>query len=153
MLIVDPSNENVRQQLEMPLMLETSLNAAPDTPCNEETTSMISALLEMINSNCRAIGAEMELNSTQQYIGLRSKDHGNAVNLASFRPAKNWLKLEVRHSRTGEIDEALESRRLGGAHYDGVHHVDGRYRVRLSNDDIRTHNAFLRDLLGQALRQ
>ncbi len=105
------------------------------------TVAMADDLLEIIKS----FDPSFELKYNKFYIGL-SKE-GQANNFAIFRPQKNGLRLEVRVTKSEQIEETLNELGLDLIGYDLKW---GRYRIRLAKDDIKSHGEFLRELLQDA---
>lgn len=99
---------------------------------SKETVAMADSLLEIIHT----FAPELALKYNKFYIGLAENEQPN--NFAIFRPQKkNILRLEVRHSRSDEIETKLENLGLDVMDYDQKWR---RYRIRLTREDIKKHS-------------
>jgi len=105
------------------------------------TVAMADKLLGMIGSF--APGFQLKYNKF--YIGL-SQD-GRPQNFATFRPRKGFLNLEFWLARSDEVDQKLESAGLDAMPYDERW---ARYRLRLTDADLKKHSELLKDLLKQS---
>lgn len=105
------------------------------------TVGMGDRLLGVIGSF--APGFQLKYNKF--YIGL-SKD-GRPQNFATFRPRKGALNLDFWLARSDEVDRKLESAGLDVMPYDERW---ARYRVRLTEADLKKHGELLKDLLKQS---
>ena len=81
------------------------------------------------------------------YIGL-ARD-GRPDNFVILRPKKQWLTLEARLEQSDEVDSLLAEGGLDLADYDKNW---GRYRLRLTADDLDKHDATIRKLIALARR-
>lgn len=79
------------------------------------------------------------------YIGLAT--NGTPSNFVIFRPKKDWLRLEPRMERTDDIDAQIDAAGLDAMDYDVRWR---RYRIRVTKDDFKKHEALLQDLLHKA---
>jgi hypothetical protein len=107
----------------------------------KETVAMVDELLALI----RAFDPELELKYNKFYIGLARHDRPD--NFAIFRPQKNGLRLEVRLSRSDEIEASLTDQGLDLMDYDTRW---GKYRIRLARGDVKKHAEFLARTLKTA---
>jgi hypothetical protein len=105
------------------------------------TVAMADKLLGVIGSF--APGFQLKYNKFR--IGL-SRD-GRSQNFAMFRPGKGFLDLDFWLERSGEVDQRLESAGLCVMPYN-----EGwaRYRLRLTDADLKKHGELLKDLLRQS---
>jgi hypothetical protein len=131
----------------------------PGLPEDEESQSMVNrdywesqvgtpATVAMADKLLAAIGSfapGFQLNYTKSYIGL-SKD-GRSQNFALFRPRKGFLMLSFWLERSDEVDQRLESAGLDVMPYDERW---ARYRLRLTDADLKKHADLLKDLLRQS---
>jgi len=107
---------------------------------SKETVAMADSLLEIIHT----FAPELALKYNKFYIGLAENEQPN--NFAIFRPQKkNILRLEVRLSRSDEIETKLENLGLDVMDYDQKWR---RYRIRLTREDIKKHSDFLTGFLS-----
>lgn len=105
------------------------------------TVAMTDNILEII----RTFAPELSLKYNKFYIGLAKNEQTN--NFVIFRPQKTILRLEVRLPRSDEVETQLAGIGLDVMDYDQRW---GRYRIRLSKEDVKKHSAFLAEFLGTA---
>jgi hypothetical protein len=105
------------------------------------TVAMADELLEII----KTFDLSFALKYNKFYIGL-AKD-GQPNNFAIFRPQKTGLRLEVRLNKSEELEEKLNEAGLDIMDYDNKW---GRYRIRLTKQDIKKHEDFLKSVLEDA---
>lgn len=110
---------------------------------SRETVAVADDILDMIHEWDRGF----VLKYNKFYIGLAKNDQPN--NFVSFRPKKNFLRLEVRLPRSDELNEQLENAGLELMEYDKRW---GKYRIRLAKSDLEKHRVVLQDILGQAYK-
>jgi hypothetical protein len=67
----------------------------------------------------------------------------------TFRPQKSFLRFEPRLTRSDGIQERLESAGLDVMDYDDRW---GRYRIRLTPDDIKKHKEVLVQLMADTYK-
>jgi len=108
---------------------------------SRETVAMADKLLAVIPE----FDQKLELKYNKFYIGL-AKD-GQPDNFAIFRAKKNQLNLELRLSESDELQRQLDESGLNLLGYDKRR---GRYRIRLTNNDLDRHGPLLTQLLRQA---
>ena len=89
--------------------------------------------------------ASIRLKYTKYYIGLE-KD-GAPCNFVLFRPTKTRLNLELRLAKTDDIDAEIERAGLDSLDYDDK---SGRYRVRLTKQDVKSRIDILADMSKRA---
>jgi hypothetical protein len=104
----------------------------------KETVAMADGVLEII----KKFAPDLELKYNKFYVGLAKNEQPN--NFAIFRPQKNGLRMEVRLSRSEDVEKKLEQSGLDVMDYDQRW---SRYRIRLSKEDIRKHSEFISELL------
>lgn len=102
---------------------------------------MADELLKII----QVFAPDLELKYNKFYIGLAKGDQPN--NFAIFRPRKDGLRLEVRHTLSDEIENQLEQLGLTVMDYDKRWR---RYRIKLSKADIEKRGEFLNTFLRKA---
>jgi hypothetical protein len=108
---------------------------------SKSTVSIADDLLLMI----RKLDAKFSLKYNKFYIGLAKEGQPN--NFVTFRPRKEWLLLMPRLEKSDEYESKMESKGLDLMDYDKRW---GRYRIRLTKNDIVKHNDFLVELLTKA---
>ncbi|MDA2919911.1 hypothetical protein MYX76_10530 [Desulfobacterota bacterium AH_259_B03_O07] len=104
----------------------------------KSTVAMADEILALIQN----FAPELELKYNKFYIGL-AKD-GQPNNFAIFRPQKNGLRLEVRLKKSDEIENKLNEAGLDLMDYDTKW---GRYRIRLTKQDVKKNEESLKILL------
>jgi predicted transport protein len=102
-------------------------------------------LAEQLLSVLKSIDPSLELKYNKFYIGL-SKD-GQPYNFVTFRPKKNFLNLELKLPESEAIDEKIEGAGLETLEYNKRW---GQYRLRLTQEDIRSKAETLRELARMA---
>jgi predicted transport protein len=107
----------------------------------EQTVKLADKLLAIINEF--SVGYELKYNKF--YIGL-AKD-GQPNNFASFRPQKVALAIEIRLPYSDEVQKKIID---GGLDDMGYLKRWGRYRLRLTSEDLEVRKAIIKDLLLQA---
>lgn len=105
------------------------------------TVAMTDNILEVI----RTFAPELSLKYNKFYIGLAKNEQTN--NFVIFRPQKTILRLEVRLPRSDEVETQLAGIGLDVMDYDQRW---GRYRIRLSKEDVKKHSTFLAEFLSTA---
>ena len=81
------------------------------------------------------------------YIGLTK--NGQTDNFVTCRPQKSALRIELRLSRSTELEERIVEEGLDLLDFNRF----GKYRIRLAKGDIKTHEEFILDLLKQAYEE
>ena len=110
----------------------------------KETVRMADELLEVI----QRFDPGFEFKYNKFYIGLAKNERPN--NFASFRPQKSGLRLEVRLPRSEDIEQKLENAGLDLMEYSARW---GKYRIRLTKEDIHKHSDLLAELLRSAYQR
>jgi predicted transport protein len=105
---------------------------------SKATVGLADEMLEII----KEFNPAFELNYNKFYIGLTQ--NGQSNNFAIFRPKKSFLRLEVRLKKSDELEEKITEAGLDLMDYDSR---NGRYRIRLTKNDIKKHNEILKELL------
>jgi hypothetical protein len=105
------------------------------------TVTIADACLEIV----KTIDPGLELKYNKFYVGL-AKD-GRPFNFVIFRPQKRALRVEPRLQRSDEVESNLDSAGLDVMDYSSR---NGRYRIRLTAEDLETHTALLTELFEQA---
>lgn len=115
-----------------------------DQHANKATVALADDLLRTINS--WAPGLTLKYNKF--YIGLAKG--GEPDNFVTFRPAKDWMRVELKLDRSDEIQAKLDEAGLDLMDY---HVRSGRYRIRLTRDDVSRHQDLLDKLLKESYSQ
>lgn len=104
------------------------------------TVSMADKLLEYI----KTFDTGFELKYNKFYIGL-AKD-GQPDNFAIFRPQKSAIRLELRHPKSDEFESKLIEQGLDLMDFNTR---SGRYRVRLTKNELSKNEEFLKQILKE----
>ena len=104
------------------------------------TLAMADEMLRWLNE----MDPALELKYNKFYIGL-AKD-GRPNNFVSFRPQKDWLRIEIKLERSDDTQALLDASGLDVMDYDARW---GQYRIRLGPADLTTH----RDLIVSLMRK
>ena len=107
----------------------------------QATVKMADEILEIINS----FKSGYELKYNKFYIGLSK--NGQPNNFAIFRPKKNYMRLEIKHPKTQELDEIIEGNDLDEMGYDNRWR---NYRIRLNKGEISKKADIIKSLLERA---
>jgi predicted transport protein len=93
----------------------------------------------------KSLDSSLEFKYNKFYIGL-SKD-GQPCNFVQFHPKKNQLNLELKVPQSDSLDAKIEEAGLETLEYSKRW---GQYRLRLTQEDIRTKAEVLKDLTKTA---
>lgn len=107
----------------------------------KETVALSDDVLEII----REFNEDCQLNYNKFYIGL--VQNGQSNNFVIFRPKKLFLRVEIRLQKSEEIEEKMAETGLDLMDYDSR---NGRYRIRVTKNDINQHREILTELLVNA---
>lgn len=107
----------------------------------ETTVKMADSLLSFI----KEFDSKVELKYNKFYIGLSKDEH--PFNFVSFEPRKSALTFKIKLPYSKEIQEAIEESGLDDMGYEKRWN---NYRVRLTSDDIKKHEKFIKDILLKA---
>jgi predicted transport protein len=102
---------------------------------------MADSILEII----KTFAPDLELKYNKFYIGLAKNDQPN--NFVVFKPQKNGLRLEVRLPKSDDLASKLEQSGLDLMDYDSRW---GRYKIKISKNEIKKHSEILLDILKEA---
>ena len=91
------------------------------------------------------IDTALELKYNKFYIGLAK--NGRPHNFVTFRPQKDWVRLEIKVERSEETEARIEAAGLDLMPYDERW---GNYRIRLSKADIAKGKELLSELMRLA---
>jgi len=101
----------------------------------QTTVAMVDSLLGMV----QGLDPTLALKYNKFYIGL-AKD-GQPTNFVIFRPKKEWLGVNFRIEKPDDLQEKLDEAGLDAMDYDSKW---GRYRLRLTKDDLAKHTDLVR---------
>lgn len=104
------------------------------------TVSMADELLEFIH----AFDPAFELKYNKFYIVL-AKD-GQTNSFAIFRPKKKYLRLDLKLNKSEQIEKKIDDTDMELIDYT----KSGRYRIRMSKNDIQKYVDFLKEILRQS---
>ena len=102
-------------------------------------------IADKILSLIKEIDNQFEFKYNKFYIGLAI--NGQPNNFVIFRAKKNNLRLEIRLTKSEEIDTKLEETELDVMDYDKRQR---RYRIRLDKNDFKKHEETIKWLLKLA---
>jgi predicted transport protein len=106
------------------------------------------AMVDEMHALVRTLDPELELKYNKFYI-THAKD-GRPNNFVSFRPKKDFMRLEIRLDRSDETQAQLDGSGLDVMDYDSRW---GRYRIRLAKGDVGKHKDFLTALVTKAFQE
>jgi hypothetical protein len=136
----------VLDEIQLGLLDDDEVQEPTDRPYWEEkssvkTVKLADRILELIH----AFAPGYELKYNKHYIGLAQ--NGQPDNFVIFRPQRTALRFEPRLPTSDETTGPLEEAGLEVLEYDRRW---GRYKIRLSADDIERHGDLLTTLMKQA---
>ena len=108
---------------------------------SQKTVQLVDKLLIFI----KEIDPSFEIKYNKHYIGLTK--NGNPYNFTSFRAKKTNLRMEVRLEQSDEVETELHESDLDLMDYDRRY---GRYRIRLTEEDIQNNEELLKKLLRKS---
>lgn len=108
------------------------------------TVEIADRLLEIV----KTIDPLFELKYNKFYIGLTRS--GAPFNFVVFKPKKQALRMEPRLARSEDLESDLEARGLDLMDYDTR---NGRYRIRLSKQDIEPNIEVLTQILTASFEE
>ncbi len=107
---------------------------------SKDSVQLADRILELIQTFAPAV----TLNYTKFYIGLAQ--NGRTNNFAVFTPQRNFLWVEIRLTRSEDVDKQIAEKRLDLVDYSKW----GRYRIRFTKEDVKEQSEFLKDLMKRA---
>ena len=107
------------------------------------TTSL--QILDVLMELVQTVEPDLQPNFNKHYVGLTSNHVSR--NFIKFKPRKQHVVVAFRIPRTAPLDAELESVGIDTMDYD---QRSGRYRVRLTQQDIADHRETLTDLIRRA---
>lgn len=108
---------------------------------SKESVAIADRALDMV----KQLAPDLSLKYNKFYIGL-AKD-GVPNNFVIFRPKKAHLRIEPRLEQSPEVEKLIESSGLEVMDYDQRW---GRYRIRITAQDLAKHRDLLMELLKRA---
>ncbi|MCH2449213.1 MAG: hypothetical protein MK198_03620 [Gracilimonas sp.] len=103
-----------------------------------ETVKMADKMLEIVNEISR--GYSLKYN--KHYIGLEVDGQPN--NFVQFRPKKKYMRFEIRHPKSEEVESIIDSNDLDDMGYDNSFK---RYRINLHKKEISEKQKALKELV------
>ena len=110
---------------------------------SQTTVSMADTMLDLV----KELDPGFELKYNKFYIGLAK--NGEPNNFVVFRPAKTFVRFEPRLERSDATQAQLEGAGLDVMDYDERW---GRYRIRLTPEDLKKNREVLRQVVAEAFR-
>lgn len=107
----------------------------------QRATKRTVALADQLLDLLRKFDPILTLKYNKFYIGLAK--NGQAFNFVSFRPKKNHTIFELGLPQTAELDNKVDEAGLGTLEYDKKWR---RYRLRLTEEDIKSKSEILEEL-------
>jgi len=86
-----------------------------------------------------------ELKYNKFYIGLAQ--NGSTDNFIIFRAKKSFMRMEIRLDHSDDLEREMEEKGLDLMDYEKR---GGRYRIKLSMNDIKKHREFIAELIRKA---
>lgn len=111
----------------------------------KRATKATVALADDLLGAVRQFDPSLELKYNKFYIGL-SRD-GQPYNFVTFKPKKSNLNLELKLPETDELDAKIENAGIETLEYNKRW---GKYRLRLTKDQVKSEALFLRELMQLA---
>lgn len=111
---------------------------------NKGTVEMVDELLALLHTFEPKIG----LKYNKFYIGLTTDAQAN--NFVLFKPKKGFVRAEMRLTYDKELEEKIENAGLDLMNYNIM---SGRYKIRLTNNDVQKHRDLLIELLKLSYQQ
>lgn len=125
---------------------EDAAAAPTDRPYWEKRGSKATVgLADHLLTLLKELDPSLELKYNKFYIGL-SKD-GQPYNFIQFRPRKNQIHFELKLPQSDDLDTKIEAAGLETLEYDKRW---GRYRLRLTKDDVKSKGTVLKELARTA---
>lgn len=110
---------------------------------NKATVAVADDILAIING----WDPNLTLKYNKEYIGI-AKD-GQPRNFVILNPKKGWMRVQIRLERAEETQARLDEAGLDLMDYSR----SGRYRIRMTKDDVGRHKELLAQLLKAADEQ
>ncbi|MCR5859504.1 hypothetical protein [Mesorhizobium sp. J428] len=111
---------------------------------NRASKITIGAIDSLLNY-AKEIDGVLSLRYNKYYIGITKSDQ--AFNFISFRPKKNFLRLEVKLPKSQDVDDHIDQAGFDVMDYDSRWSL---YRIRLKPDEVQTKATAIRHLIRLA---
>jgi hypothetical protein len=139
----------VMSELELGLEGDDEVDEVTDRTYWENRGSKATvAIVDQVLQLLQEIDPGLELKYNKIYIGLAKG--GLVNNFVNFRAKKSFVSLAPRIKQSDEMTKRLDESGLDLMDYDSRW---GRYRIRLTADDLKNHRDLIRDVLKQAYQQ
>jgi hypothetical protein len=86
-----------------------------------------------------------QLKYNKFYIGLVR--NGRADNFIIFKAKKNFTRMEIRLEKSDELENEIEEKGIDLMDYD---RRSGRYRIKITVNDLKKHRDFIKDLIRKS---
>jgi len=86
-----------------------------------------------------------QLKYNKFYVGLAQ--NGRADNFIIFRAKKNFTRIEIKLEKSEELENEIEAKGIDLMDYDKR---DGRYRLKISMNDLKKHRDFIKNLIRRS---
>lgn len=125
---------------------DEEIQEAADRPYWENRAPRdILAMVDQFLATLKKLDQSLEPKYNKHYIGLARG--GVPDNFVAFEPRRSFLRLDVRLARTDEIDVTLNEAGVDLMEYDRKW---GKYRLRVTKQDLARQTEVLTELLGKA---
>ena len=126
---------------------EEEMQKATDRPYWEEQGDEISfSMVDDLRAILKNVDPELSERYLESYIAWKN----NGINFAVLRPRKGWLRLSIVANQSEEIEPRIKKAGLRFLNYNERRRT---YRVYLTNEDVKKHEALLTGLLKYAYAQ
>lgn len=116
-----------------------------ENKATKQTVGLADKVLNIIRECVVPDEIKAELSYNKPYIGIWIE--GRPCNFAIMRPQKKGMRLEVKLPKSTEVDEIIESAGLDFLDYNPRWQA---YRLKLEQDDLKSHSDAIADLLKRA---
>ena len=106
-----------------------------------KTVKIVDEVLELITE----VIPGYQLKYNKFYIGLAQ--NGRADNFILFRAKKSFTRMEIRLEKSEELENKIESKGIDLMDYDKRY---GKYRIKLTLNDLKKHRDFIKDLVRKS---
>jgi len=106
-----------------------------------KTVKIVDEALELITE----VIPGYQLKYNKFYIGLAQ--NGRADNFILFRAKKSFTRMEIRLEKSEELENEIESKGIDLMDYDKRY---GKYRIKLTLNDLKKHRDFIKDLVRKS---
>lgn len=109
---------------------------------NQKGTPKTVKIVDEILTVIKEIIPGYELKYNKFYIGLAQ--NGIADNFVLFRALKSFTRMEIRISKSEELEREMENKGIDLMDYDKR---NGRYRIKLTMQDLKKHRLYIKELI------